>query len=188
MQASDEEIWPDLLLSHIGDDVGGGGGEYEGAAESGSTVGGYRGSCGGGSSGRGDKMELMGMVIKVVVVKKVNTIENMAVVFWWWCLVNGEGGGSEVVDEQHEGTKEVAVEEVAELELMEVVIKKVDMAENMIVLVSTSTISLRQTMITDPDLSSLYNNPDHNTFNPEHTNSDHNLSSHNPNHDHTTHH
>ncbi|KAF3513799.1 hypothetical protein F2Q69_00002255 [Brassica cretica] len=134
--ASDEEIWPDLLLSHIGDDVGGGGG--------GSTVGGYRGSCGGGSSGRGAKMELMEMVIKVVVVKKVNTIDNRAVVFWWWCLVNGEGGGSEVVDEQHEGMKEVAVEEVAELELMEVVIKKVDMAENMIVLVSTSTISLTQ--------------------------------------------
>ncbi|KAF3546890.1 hypothetical protein DY000_02002472 [Brassica cretica] len=130
MQASDEEICPDLLLSHIGDDVGGGGG--------------YRGSCGGGSSGRGAKMELMEMVIKVVVVKKVNTIDNRAVVFWWWCLVNGEGGGSEVVDEQHEGMKEVAVEEVAELELMEVVIKKVDMAENMIVLVSTSTISLTQ--------------------------------------------
>lgn len=37
-----------------------------------------------------------------------------------------------MVDEQHEGLKEVAVEEVAELELMEVVIKKVDMAENMI--------------------------------------------------------
>ena len=63
--ASDEEIWPDLLLSHIGiegggkstyggrihasgygnetdkgDDVGGGGGEYEGAAESESIHGG----------------------------------------------------------------------------------------------------------------------------------------------------
>ena len=49
-----------------------------------------------------------------------------------------------MVDEQHEGTNEVAVEEVAELELMEVVITKVDMAENMIVLVSTSTISLTQ--------------------------------------------